>query len=353
MEKKKLKRILSLDGGGIRGILTSKVLEALEQKLNDQYIKINGAPREKPIRIGEYFDMVAGTSTGGILACILLCPSEKDPNYPRFSAKEAVGLYLENGKNIFKPTFNGRLPGFLQGIGGSMFGDASIADVLKSYLKETRLSEMMKPCLITSYDIQERQAVFFTSHDALKKESKDFPLWQVCRSTSAAPTYFPPATARSGDDFLMHTIDGGLFANNPTMCAFIEALKIFRGEDQQLIGADCMMILSIGTGEIKTKYLFADAIKWGILRWVKPIIDIMMTAVSETVDYQLMKLFKTIDCADQYFRIMPELGDANPEMDDISPKNLEASRQAGIKTTNIHEDKLDKIAKMLIENHPV
>ena len=353
MEKKKLKRILSLDGGGIRGILTSKVLEALEEKLNDQYIKINGAPREKPIRIGEYFDMVAGTSTGGILACILLCPSEKDPNYPRFSAKEAVGLYLENGKNIFKPTFNGRLPGFLQGIGGSMFGDASIADVLKSYLKETRLSEMMKPCLITSYDIQERQAVFFTSHDALKKESKDFPLWQVCRSTSAAPTYFPPATARSGDDFLMHTIDGGLFANNPTMCAFIEALKIFRGEDQQLIGADCMMILSIGTGEIKTKYLFADAIKWGILRWVKPIIDIMMTAVSETVDYQLMKLFKTIDCADQYFRIMPELGDANPEMDDISPKNLEALRQAGIKTTNIHEDKLDKIAKMLIENHPV
>ena len=351
MEKKKLKRILSLDGGGIRGILTSKVLESLEEKLNDHYTKINGAPREKPIHLGEYFDMVAGTSTGGILACILLCPSEEDPTYPRYSAAEAVNLYLENGKNIFKPTFNGRLPGFLQGIGGSMFGDESIADVLKTYLKDTRLSQMMKPCLITSYDIQERQAVFFTSHDALKKENKDFLLWQVCRSTSAAPTYFPPATARAGDDFLLHTIDGGLFANNPTMCAFIEALKVFRGENQQLIGADQLLILSVGTGEIKTKYLFSDAKKWGVLRWVKPIIDIMMTSVSETVDYQLMKLFKTIDCSDQYFRIMPELGDANPAMDDISPKNLEALRQAGIKTSNLNEDKLEKIAKMLVENH--
>ncbi len=351
MEENKLKRILSLDGGGIRGILTSKVLEALEEKVNDQYAKKHGAPREKPIRLGEYFDMVAGTSTGGILACILLCPSDDDPTYPRFSASEAVNLYLKNGKDIFKPTWYGRLPGFLEGIGGSKFGDMSIADVLKSYLKETRLSQMMKPCLITSYDIQERQAVFFTSHDALKKESKDFPLWQVCRSTSAAPTYFPPATARAGDDFLMHTIDGGLFANNPSMCAFIEALKIFRDDSQRLIGADRIMIVSIGTGEIKTKYLFSDAKKWGVLRWVKPIIDIMMTAVSETVDYQLMKLYKTIDCSDQYYRIMPELGDANPALDDISAKNLEDLRQAGIKTANMHEDKLTKIAQMLVDNH--
>lgn len=351
MEENKLKRILSLDGGGIWGILTSKVLEALEEKVNDQYAKKHGAPREKPIRLGEYFDMVAGTSTGGILACILLCPSDDDPTYPRFSASEAVNLYLKNGKDIFKPTWYGRLPGFLEGIGGSKFGDMSIADVLKSYLKETRLSQMMKPCLITSYDIQERQAVFFTSHDALKKESKDFPLWQVCRSTSAAPTYFPPATARAGDDFLMHTIDGGLFANNPSMCAFIEALKIFRDDSQRLIGADRIMIVSIGTGEIKTKYLFSDAKKWGVLRWVKPIIDIMMTAVSETVDYQLMKLYKTIDCSDQYYRIMPELGDANPALDDISAKNLEDLRQAGIKTANMHEDKLTKIAQMLVDNH--
>ncbi|MBL7815331.1 MAG: patatin-like phospholipase family protein [Saprospiraceae bacterium] len=351
MGETKLKRILSLDGGGIRGVLTGKVLEALEDKLNEVYAKKYGAPREKPIRLGEYFDMIAGTSTGGILTCVLLCPSDDDPTYPRFSAKDAVDLYLKNGPNIFKPTLFGRLPGFLEGFGGSKFGDGSIADTLKSYLKEKRLSDLMKPCLITTYDIQERQAVFFTSHEAQKKENKDFLLWEVCRSTSAAPTYFPPASARSGDDFMLHTIDGGLFANNPTMCAFIEALKTFRDDSQKLIPVDRLMIVSIGTGEIKKKYLFEEAVKWGMLKWVKPIIDIMMTGVSETVDYQLRKLFKTIDCSDQYHRIMPDLGNANPEMDDISPKNLEALRQAGIKTADLNDDALDRIAKMLIENH--
>lgn len=350
MGETKLKRILSLDGGGIRGILTGKILEALEEKLNEAYTKKNGSPREKPLRLGEYFDMVAGTSTGGILTCILLCPSDDDPKYPRFSAKEAVDIYLKKGPQIFKPTWAGRMPGFLEGIGGSKFGDMSMEDVLKSYLGEKKLSDMLKPCLITTYDIQERSAVFFTSHDAKTKESKDFALWQVCRSTSAAPTFFPPAQARSGDDFLLHTIDGGLFANNPTMCAFVEGLKIFRDETKHLIAADRMMIVSIGTGEIKKKYAFTEAVKWGTLRWVKPIIDIMMTGVSETVDYQLRKLFKTIDCPDQYYRIMPELGDANPEMDDISNANLEALRQAGIKNADINEDTLEKIAKMLIEN---
>ena len=350
MGETKLKRILSLDGGGIRGILTGKVLETLEEKLNDAYAKKHGAPRAKPIRLGEYFDLIAGTSTGGILTCILLCPSEDDPTYPMFSAKEAVDIYLKKGPSIFKPTLFGRLPGFLEGFGGSKFGEDSMVETLKSYLKEKRLSDMMKPCLITTYDIQERQAVFFTSHDAVKKEGKNFSLWEVCRSTSAAPTYFPPASARSGDDYILHTIDGGLFANNPTMCAMIEALKVFRDDSQHLISVDRMMIVSIGTGEIKKKYPFDEAVKWGMLKWVKPIIDIMMTGVSETVDYQLRKLFKTIDCADQYYRIMPELGDSNPEMDDTSPKNLEALRQAGIKTSELHEDVLDKIALMLLEN---
>lgn len=349
--KLKLKRILSLDGGGIRGILTGKVLETLEEKLNEAYTKKNGAPREKPIRLGEYFDMIAGTSTGGILTCILLCPSDDDPTYPRFSAKEAVDIYLKKGPNIFKPTLFGRLPGFLEGFGGSKFGEDSMVETLKSYLKEAKLSHLLKPCLITTYDIQERQAVFFTSHDAAKKESKDFSLWEVCRSTSAAPTYFPPASARSGDDYVVHAIDGGLFANNPTMCAFIEALKIFRDDTRHLIAVDQLMIVSIGTGEIKKRYPFDEAVKWGMLKWVKPIIDIMMTGVSETVDYQLRKLFKTIECADQYYRIMPELGNANPEMDDTSPKNLEALRQAGIKTSEVNEDVLEKIAKMLVENH--
>jgi uncharacterized protein len=346
----KLRRILSLDGGGIRGIMTGQILVALEEKLNKKYFEIHGVQAEKPIRLGQYFDFVAGTSTGGILACILLCRDDNDIDYPRFSAKEAVGIYMKYGKEIFQPTFSGKLPGFLSGVGGSKFAGERIETILKEYLGNRPLSEMLKPCLITSYDIQQRKAVFFTSHDAKEKDNADFPMWQVARSTSAAPTYFPPAKAKAKDDLEFHTIDGGLFANNPTMCAVIEAMKIFRDEKNKLSRLDNLFILSIGTGEIRKKYDYAEAVKWGILRWISPIIDIMMTAVSETVDYQLRKLYKTLGQPDQYYRIMPELGDANPEMDDTTDKNLEALRQAGIQCAYTNDDCLSLIAEKLILN---
>lgn len=349
-EVEKLRRVLSLDGGGIRGIMTGQVLVALEEKLNKKYFDIHGKQAERPIRIGQYFDLIAGTSTGGILTCILLCPDPENPDYPRFSAKEAVQIYVKYGKDIFKPTFSGRLPGFLSGMSGSKFGSSQLENILKQFLGNRRMSELLKPCLITSYDIQERKAVFFTSHDAKHKDNADFPIWQVARSTSAAPTYFPPALAVAEDDLQFHTIDGGLFANNPTMCAVVEAMKIFKDEKNKLSRLDNLFILSIGTGEIRKKYHYAEALKWGLLRWIAPIIDIMMTGVSETVDYQLKKLYAALNLKQQYHRIMPELGDANPEMDDVSDKNIEALRQAGIKTAYKFDEDLDNIAELLIQN---
>jgi uncharacterized protein len=350
MNEKKLKRILSLDGGGIRGILTGQILVALEDKLNKKYFEIKKEHPKRQIRLGEYFDMMSGTSTGGILTCILLCPDEKDPNYPKFSAKDAVELYEKNAKTIFRPTFSGRLPGFLSGIGGSKYGRKTMEDLLKSYFGNRMLSELLKPCLITSYDIQQRRAVFFTQHDAREKDNANFPIWQVARSTSAAPSYFPPAQAEAKDALLLNTIDGGLFANNPTMCAMIEALKVFSIDKSNMIGPDDLFIVSIGTGEIKKAYTYTDAVKWGILRWITPIIDIMMTGVSETVHYQLNKLYKTMGHAKSYYRIMPELGEASPEMDVSTENNVFNLKQAGLATALKYDEELEEIARQLIEN---
>jgi uncharacterized protein len=350
MNEKKLKRILSLDGGGIRGILTGQILVALEDKLNKKYVQLKGVHPEKPLRLGQYFDMISGTSTGGILTCILLCPSDDDPNYPKFTAKQAVDLYEKNGKTIFKRTFSGKLPGFLSGIGGSKYGRQTMEELLKSYFGNRMLSELMKPCLITSYDIQQRRAVFFTQHDALDKDNANFPIWQVARSTSAAPSYFPPAQAEAKDSLMLNTIDGGLFANNPTMCAMIEALKVFSTDKNDMIGPDALFIVSIGTGEIKKAYSYSEAVKWGILRWIAPIIDIMMTGVSETVHYQLNKLYKTMGHASSYYRILPELGEASPDMDVADDNNIFKLKQAGLATALKYDDELEEIATKLIQN---
>jgi uncharacterized protein len=339
----KLVRILSLDGGGIKGIMTGEVLIRLEEK-------IQTLTKNPDARLGQYFDLIAGTSTGGILTSLLLCPDPKDPKKHRYSTVEAVDLYRKNGRTIFKRTLSGRLPGRLAGLFGSKFYGHQMEKLLTTYFGDLRLSQLLKPCLISSYDIEQRKAIFFTSHDAKEKPQDDFLISDVARATSAAPTFFPPASTDSLSNLLHHNIDGGLFANNPTMCALIEAAKIFKDEDGELFSPDEMYILSVGTGAVKKIYPYKKAVKWGLVSWIAPIIDIMMSGASETVDYQIGKIFKILGKPDQYHRIMPDLNLAAPEMDNVSPENIEALRQAGILCADKNDELLEKIAKVLIEN---
>lgn len=353
--KKRLFRILSLDGGGIRGMLSAHILAALEKKLNERWQeKHPGKTLDKPLRLANFFDMVAGTSTGGILSCALLTPNPNDPGRPLFSAEEAIDLYRDNGKLIFAKNLAGRIP-LLPAFRWSKYTGQSIESILQSRFGDARLSDLLLPCLITSYDIEKRRAIFFTSHDARDKgEMYDYYLRDVARCTSAAPTYFPPRQIESLGGLKASAIDGGLFANNPTMCAVIEAIKLFgkkiEGGEPELLNPSSMFILSIGTGVIKKPYFFQKAEDWGLISWVSPIIDIMMSGVSETVDYQLRKLYAAIGRSEQYIRIMPALHTASDELDDVSDKNLDALNQAGIQNVYDLDGDLDRIADLLLED---
>lgn len=337
-----------MDGGGIRGILTGSILATLEDKLNAHFKKTKGREPKRHLRIAQFFDLFAGTSTGGILACALLAPHPDDPKYPKYSAKEAVNLYLEFGKTIFTKAPSARWP-----LGtvfyGAKYRNDRMEKILHEYFGDLYMSQLLKPCLITSYDIEKRKAVFFTKHDAeAKGDMYDFPVREVARSTSAAPTYFPPGRASSKASLIYHTIDGGLFANNPTMCAVVEALKLF-GKDGNLLNPADMLILSIGTGTIEKQYKHQKAQKWGIVGWLNPIIDIMMSAVSETVDYQLRKLYEALNQEKQYVRIMPELYTADSQMDNVSTENLNNLYQAGLSNAIKFEKALDNMADRLLE----
>ena len=362
IQQKKLIRILSLDGGGIKGIITGKVLEGLELKLNEEYEKRFGKKPDRTLRLSQYFDFIAGTSTGGILTSLILCPESKGSQYPKFSATEAVNLYMQHGQEIFKPSYSGLLPGLFNGIFGAKYGSKGIEVLLKQYLGDTKLGEVLLPCLIASYDIERRCAIFFTSHDAVTDPGSNFPMWQVARSTSAAPTYFPPALAQSDapatvynvNSNLYHNIDGGLFANNPTMCALVEAVKLYKTKDEQGIEhlrfLNDFFIVSIGTGTVEKPYPYPKAISWGVLRWLKPIISIMMSGVSETVDYQLGKLYQMMQSQNQYWRIKPSLGNADSEMDNVTTQNLQALFDAGAACSLENQTVLTTIANILIDN---
>ncbi len=339
MANTKLTRILSIDGGGIRGIIPGQILVHLEKKLQE----LDNNPSAK---LADYFDMIAGTSTGGILTCIYLTPGENKK--PQFSAEEAVDLYMDRGDEIFDISVWQKIKS-VGGLTDEKYSAKALENALEYYLKDLKLSQLLKPCLITSYDIKNRKSHFFTQHDA-NEDKYDYYVKDVARATSAAPTYFEAAKVVNLANAPLPLIDGGVFANNPTLCAYAEARNIKFGTGRNKPTAKDMFILSLGTGNVDKPYYYQSAKDWGMVEWIKPIIDIMMSGVSETVDYQLKQIFKAVDKPEQYVRFEPSLGKANAEMDDASIENLHALKDAGESYAESHKQKIEEVANFLISN---
>ena len=177
-DRTKLTRILSIDGGGIRGIIPGQILIALEEKL--QVMDNN-----PDARISEYFDLFAGTSTGGILTCIYLCPSEKNKKKARYTAREAVNLYMERGDEIFDISFFQKLKS-VGGVADEKYDEKELEEALDDYIGDLQVKDLLKPSLISAYDIKNRKAHFFKSHRAKSDPGYNFPLREAARATSRA-----------------------------------------------------------------------------------------------------------------------------------------------------------------------
>jgi patatin-like phospholipase/acyl hydrolase len=340
--------ILSLDGGGIRGIIPGQVLVTLEEKLARKISQDPALQAQFPDtpRLADFFDFIAGTSTGGILTSLYLCPDSKQPGRPRFSAQDALDLYLEHGDEIFEiPIWKKIASG--DGVLDEKHDATELERLLKRFFGNTKLSELLRPCLITAYDIRRRRTHFFNQHDASEKgDSHDFYLRDVCRATSAAPTYFETALIRSLDDVNYPLIDGGIFANNPTLCAYSEVRNMLPA-----LTAKDMLIVSLGTGSENEPYTYTIAKDWGSIGWVRPVIDIMMSGAAEVTDYHLTKMYEAVKRPKQYIRLQPtDMGDASMDMDNAKPQNMRALREVGKITATNCADKLDELVGLLIKN---
>ncbi len=348
-------RILSLDGGGIRGIIPATIIQYIEQE-------IGRLTNDKKAHIGEYVDMVAGTSTGGILASLYLTPLNPGETAARYNATDALLLYREHGKKIFKKGFWENFSNFK--MWNEKFRADNLQKLLDEYFADTLLSQLIRPCVITSYDFFKRRAAFFNSTYARQSggEVKDFYVKNITRATSAAPTYFEPAQIKSLGGGEFNLIDGGVFVNNPAMCAYSEARNTLFSKDRFMRGkfklpkkdkpgAKDMFIVSIGTGSESKQFRFENLKDAGLVSWLPVLIDIMMSGNSETVDYHLRKIYDTLDDADKedYFRLNPSLHNASPEMDNATKKNTEALYEAGSMYVYDNQEQLNKIAAKLVE----
>ena len=317
-------KILSLDGGGIRGVIPAVVLSELESRL--------------PQSIGETFDLIAGTSTGGILALGLTKPGADDK--PQFSAEELVDLYAEHGKRIFSRSIFHRVRAIGNAVEEKFPADA-LEDVLDEYLDDARLSSAVTDVLVPAYEIETRQAWFFSRSKArANPQENDFTMKEVARATSAAPTYFEPARLETdGVPDYWALIDGGVFANNPAMCAVTEALDTHK--------ADELIVVSLGTGSQTRRLRYEDATGWGLVRWARPILDVVFDGVSDTVEHQVRQICRTTEEVERHYRFQPRLDIANDDLDDASPANIHALKLQATQLVNESKDKLGKLVEAL------
>ncbi|WP_026781977.1 patatin-like phospholipase family protein [Pleomorphomonas koreensis] len=345
-----IRRILSIDGGGMRGLCAAVVLAELERRL---------ARRGKPAELSGHFDLIAGTSTGGILALGLALP-DASGRHPLASPATLAHLYRTHGRDIFPRGPRQALRGLAALIHGPAYAADGLATVLDGLLGRRRLGEALTPVVVTAYDVEARRAVFLSSLDDASVLAAE-----AARATSAAPTYLPPAlvTTRGRPTTL---IDGGVFAGDPALAAYVEAVKARRRAG--IADDGDILLVSIGTGLSVRGYAGADVARWGALGWIDPragapIVSVLMHGQASTVAYQLNALInppdvtlpdglRTVPGGDparqRYFRFNARLdGSAGDAMDDASPAGLAALEEVAARIIEAQSAELDHLADRL------
>ncbi|MGB0564852.1 MAG: patatin-like phospholipase family protein [Spirulinaceae cyanobacterium] len=281
--------ILSLDGGGIRGILSAQLLSHVEAVLQAQTGK----------RLYEYFDLIAGTSTGSILAGGLAVGK---------SGEQLVQLYLREGRRIFpytgiKSYFSPQRWGLVlqHGLSAPKFSHQGLRQVLREQFGQRRLEELSDRApklLIPAYDTTARQPILFKSWE--NNAYAGTRLWEAALCSASAPTFFPSYPLKL-EGKVHSVVDGGVGANNPASCAIAAALNL--GYPLKEI-----RLLSIGTGQGQQPYPYQDTRHWGAAQWAKHILDLVMAApmdlVAQTAE-QMITLGNRYP--NHYLRLQPEL----------------------------------------------
>ena len=308
MLQKKFK-ILSIDGGGIKGVFPAFYLMLIESALENR--------KDGKTRIHHHFDLITGTSTGGIIALALSLG---------IPAKEIYQLYLDNTEKIF-----GRkkwlIPRLVYSAHTRSFLESLVRKKFKEYNNgiDPRLIDSKTDICIPVYDLVQGNPSVLKSkyHEAFTRDYH-IPMYKVAMATSAAPTYFDPYSTSYTDlndleKTFANKVDGGIMANNPTLVAFLEATKAFN------VSISNLEILSIGTGHKKFSDIKSKK-TWGLYYWMfknnrQRLIELFMQSQSQLVANYISLLHKGIDKREPenfvYDRIDVELNEATEiEMDE-------------------------------------
>jgi len=240
-----MRRILTIDGGGIRGVFQASFLATIEDTIQD--------------KISNYFDLMVGTSTGGIIILGLGIG---------FTAKEILNFYLKSGPSIF---CGNRMLRFLRHIGLSKYSSGALKKALEEQFGNRRLGEATKRIVIPTLNLETGEIYIYKTahHERLQRDYKE-KIVDIALATAAAPTYFPTHRSASGTPL----IDGGIWANNPVGLAVVEAIGVLKWPKESL------KVLSIGCTSVPISIGLGRRLPFGIAYWAPRIVDVFMLAQS-------------------------------------------------------------------------
>ncbi|XP_019156574.1 PREDICTED: patatin-like protein 2 [Ipomoea nil] len=337
----RLVTVLSIDGGGIRGIIPAVILDYLESQLQE----LDG----EDARLADYFDVISGTSTGGLVTAMLTAPDQN--GRPLYAAKDIKPFYLNNCPKIFsqKGGWFGKTWKLIGSVFGPKYNGKYLHSLVKEELKEIRLKDTLTNVVIPTFDIKSLQPVIFSTYEAKRCPKMDPYLSDICIGTSAAPTYLPAHHFQIEDPKQeteppteYNLIDGGVAANNPTLVAITQVTKqIFdKNPDFSFIKPtdfDRFLVISLGTGAAKNEKMYDSihAAKWGILSWLfhkssTPLIDAFSQASADMVDLHNSVVFQALHSEDSYLRIQDDSLDGTVSSVDIATQeNLKKLVETG------------------------
>jgi len=314
------KKILSIDGGGSRGVIALTFLQEIEKRTGKQ--------------IHELFDLIAGSSTGGIIASCLTIPDENVPTKAKYSAEEVIDVYREFGPNITKFDFFHSVK-TLFGLIGPKYSAKQIKEETDKIYGKTRLRDLLTPVLFTTYNLNTTEPYMIVSTN---KECRGLLLSDAVLATSAAPTFFPPHEIEiSGNKGLY--IDGALAATNPAVYALIEEGFVPPAPKQ--------FIVSVGTGAYGPRPgYFKGSKNWGILQWLTAVFSVFSDGTTDAATSQAQRICDNF--FGDFYRLDVNIPEEYLKIDDTDKEYMDYLIKRAKDYIEQNTEKFDELCEKLV-----
>lgn len=324
-------KVLSIDGGGIRGIIPAMVLAEIEAR--------TGRPT------AELFHLIAGNSIGGILALSLTKPDAS--GRPEFSAAETLAIYEEHAPRIFRRRAWHALPvlRLVVNMLRPKYSAEGLEALLDHYLGSCRLADAVTDVIVGSYDVEHGEPRLFSSRCCGLDDdpSGELLMRDAARATSAAPGFFPPVRLEGEEpDRASTLIDGAFFAENPGLLAYADVMA------RHPEGCDVLLV-SLGCGLTSCRVPYLRARKWGFLKWGPNIIRVTLGGANYMIDRELEQLLPPRGGRRRFYRFQHQLEPGQESIDDISPSNVAALKGLAQDIISRESAALDELCERLTE----